>query len=66
VRTALDESFRLPVEVAAFLHRHVYAQDGIAFHSQNRQRLPAAELADGLKLEKIRYSSVKPFFYPSA
>ena len=40
-RTALDESFRLPAEVADFLHRHVYAQDGIAFHSQNRQRLPA-------------------------
>ena len=26
-----------------FLHRHVYAQDGIAFHSQNRQRLPAVQ-----------------------
>src|SRR6266478_7655435 len=47
VRTALDESFRLPAEVAAFLHRHVYAQDGIAFHSKNRQRLPAVEVADG-------------------
>jgi len=46
-RTVLDESFRLPAEVAAFLHCHVYAQDGIAFHSQNRQRLPAVELADG-------------------
>jgi AAA domain-containing protein len=46
-RTALDESFRLPAEVAAFLHRHVYAHDGIAFHSQNRQRLPGVELADG-------------------
>jgi hypothetical protein len=46
-RAALDESFRLPAEVAAFLHRHVYAQDGIAFHSQNRLRLPAVELADG-------------------
>jgi AAA domain-containing protein len=39
-RTALDESFRLPAEVAAFLHRHVYAQDGIHFHSRHRQRLP--------------------------
>src|SRR5215471_15731763 len=39
--TALDESFRLPAEVAAFLHRHVYAYDGIAFHSKHRQRLPA-------------------------
>jgi hypothetical protein len=46
-RTALDESFRLPAEVAAFLHRHVYAHDGIAFHSKNRQRLPAVELAGG-------------------
>jgi hypothetical protein len=46
-RTALDESFRLPTEIAAFLHRHVYAQDGIAFHSKHRQRLPAVELADG-------------------
>jgi superfamily I DNA and/or RNA helicase len=46
-RTALDESFRLPAEVAAFLHRHVYAQDGIAFHSKHRQRLPAVELAAG-------------------
>jgi superfamily I DNA and/or RNA helicase len=32
-RTALDKSFRLPAEVADFLQRHVYAQDGIAFHS---------------------------------
>ena len=46
-RTALDESFRLPAEVAAFLHRHVYAQDGIAFHSQHRQRLPAVTGVEG-------------------
>jgi len=46
-RTALEESFRLPAEVAVFLHRHVYAHDGIAFHSQNRQRLPAVEVAAG-------------------
>src|SRR5262249_10164615 len=45
-RTALDESFRLPAEVAAFLHRHVYAHDDIAFHSQHRQRLPAVEVDD--------------------
>jgi hypothetical protein len=45
--TALDESFRLPAELAAFLHRHVYAHDGIAFHSKHRQRLPAVELVDG-------------------
>jgi hypothetical protein len=46
-RTALDESFRLPAEVATFLHRHIYAHDGIAFHSENHQRLPAVEGADG-------------------
>jgi superfamily I DNA and/or RNA helicase len=46
-RTALDESFRIPAEVADFLHRHVYAQDGIPFHSQNRRRLPAVEVSDG-------------------
>ena len=46
-RTALDESFRLPAEVADFLHRYVYAHDGIAFHSQNRQRLPAVQGLEG-------------------
>ena len=46
-RTALDESFRLPAEVAAFLHRHVYAQDGIALHSRHRQRLPAVTGVEG-------------------
>jgi superfamily I DNA and/or RNA helicase len=46
-RTALDESFRIPAEVADFLHRHVYAQDGIPFYSQNRQRLAAVEALDG-------------------
>jgi hypothetical protein len=44
--TALDESFRLPAEVANFLHRHVYAHDGITFHSKHRLRLPAVELVD--------------------
>ena len=38
--TALDESFRVPSEVAAFLQRHVYVHDGINFHSRNRRRLP--------------------------
>jgi superfamily I DNA and/or RNA helicase len=47
VRTALDESFRIPAEVADFLHRHIYAQDGISFYSQNRQRLPAVAALDG-------------------
>jgi hypothetical protein len=38
-RVALDESFRIPSEVADFLRRHVYARDGIDFHSTNRARL---------------------------
>ncbi|HYP27253.1 MAG TPA: AAA domain-containing protein [Blastocatellia bacterium] len=42
---ALDESFRIPSEVADFLRRHVYASDGVNLHSQNRRRLP------GLKSE---------------
>ncbi len=41
-RAALDESFRIPAEVADFLRRHVYAADGIDFRSSNRTRLPSA------------------------
>ena len=41
-RAALDESFRIPAEVADFLRRHVYAEDGIDFRSSNRRRLPEA------------------------
>lgn len=40
-RAALDESFRIPEEVADFLGRHVYAADGVNFHSRNRERLGA-------------------------
>lgn len=36
---ALDESFRIPQEVADFLGRHVYAADGVNFHSRNLKRL---------------------------
>jgi hypothetical protein len=39
-RVALDRSFRIPVEIADFLRRHVYAADGIDFRSTNRTRLP--------------------------
>jgi CRISPR/Cas system-associated exonuclease Cas4 (RecB family) len=46
-RTALDESFRIPAEVADFLHRHVYAKDGITFRSANRARLPSAGALGG-------------------
>jgi superfamily I DNA and/or RNA helicase len=38
-RAALDESFRIPAEVAAFLGRHIYASDGINYSSRNRVRL---------------------------
>ncbi|HVF58183.1 MAG TPA: ATP-binding protein, partial [Pyrinomonadaceae bacterium] len=40
-RAALDESFRIPSEIADFLRRHVYAEDGINFRSSNRTRLHA-------------------------
>lgn len=42
-RVALDQSFRIPEEVADFLRRHVYAADGIDFRSSNRTRLPECE-----------------------
>jgi superfamily I DNA and/or RNA helicase len=45
---ALDESFRIPAEVADFLRRHVYAADGVNFHSQNRERLSATAPTDVL------------------
>ena len=35
------ESFRLHADMAAFLRREIYAQDGIAYHSQRRAVLPA-------------------------
>jgi hypothetical protein len=38
---ALDESFRIPAEIADFLRRHVYAEDGVEFRSANRARLDA-------------------------
>jgi hypothetical protein len=50
-RVALDQSFRIPAEVADFLRRHVYAADRIDFRSSNRTRLPAC---DRLKDEWLR------------
>jgi hypothetical protein len=44
---ALDESFRIPAEVAGFLDRHVYSHDGIEFRSQNRERIAPVEGLDG-------------------
>jgi hypothetical protein len=44
---ALDESFRIPSEVADFLCRHVYAADGVNFHSRNRRRLDTGASLDG-------------------
>ncbi len=47
-RAALDESFRIPTEIADFLRRHIYAQDEIDFRSTNVRRLPQIEnLNDG-------------------
>jgi hypothetical protein len=46
-RVALDESFRVPAEVADFLRRRVYARDGIEYRSQNRTRLARAPGLDG-------------------
>ena len=43
---ALDESFRVPTEVADFLCRHVYAEDGVNFHSHNLTRLAPLGAAD--------------------
>jgi superfamily I DNA and/or RNA helicase len=40
---ALDESFRVPAEIADFLRRHVYAEDGVEFRSANRARLDAPQ-----------------------
>lgn len=45
---ALDESFRIPAEVADFLRRHVYEADGVNFHSQNRERLNPTSALDAL------------------
>ena len=45
-RAALDESFRIPAEIADFLHRHIYASDGIEFRSHNRTRLAAVAEAE--------------------
>ncbi len=38
-RVALDQSFRIPAEIADFLGRHIYARDGIRYQSHNRHRL---------------------------
>lgn len=46
-RAALEESFRVPREVAEFLGRHVYAADGVAFHSRTSRRLEVFEETDG-------------------
>jgi hypothetical protein len=43
----LDESFRIPAEIADFLRRHVYAHDKIDFRSQQRRRLNKIDHLDG-------------------
>jgi hypothetical protein len=40
------ESFRLHADMAEFLRREIYAQDGIAYFSRRHEALPACEHAD--------------------
>jgi hypothetical protein len=44
---ALDQSFRIPAEIASFLQRHIYAEDGINFRSDNRVRMASDDALDG-------------------
>ncbi|HKP73423.1 MAG TPA: AAA domain-containing protein, partial [Pyrinomonadaceae bacterium] len=44
---ALDQSFRIPAEIAAFLQRHIYAGDGINFRSDRRERLKSDDDLEG-------------------
>ncbi|HEV2880945.1 MAG TPA: AAA domain-containing protein [Pyrinomonadaceae bacterium] len=44
---ALDQSFRIPAEIAGFLQRHIYAEDGINFRSDNRRRIASDDALDG-------------------
>jgi hypothetical protein len=41
-----EESFRLHADMAEFLRREVYAQDGINYHSQRREVLAARAVGD--------------------
>lgn len=43
----LDESFRIPEEIAGFLRRHVYAADGIDFRSRRRSRIERIDALEG-------------------
>jgi len=44
---ALDQSFRIPAEIAGFLQRHIYAEDGINFRSDNRERMASDDALEG-------------------
>lgn len=52
---ALDRSFRLHREQAAFLQRVIYRADGIAFHSQRDSLLPAQRFDDALVDAALRW-----------
>jgi hypothetical protein len=41
-----QESFRLHADMAAFLRREIYAQDGIAFHSNRWKTMPHVQHSD--------------------
>jgi hypothetical protein len=49
-----EESFRLHADMAEFLRREVYAQDGIAYFSQREQTLPASDYADPFLASVLR------------
>src|SRR5438477_11292808 len=44
------ESFRLHAAMAEFLRQEVYQQDGIAYHSNQHDRLPALPVADSFAM----------------
>src|SRR5262249_60478322 len=49
-----SESFRLHADMAEFLRREIYAQDGIAYFSRRRGTLPAAEHPDPFVASVLR------------
>jgi hypothetical protein len=52
---ALDESFRLHRDHAAFLQRAIYHADGIVFHSRRTELLPPHDFADPFIAAALRW-----------
>ncbi|HEY0736240.1 MAG TPA: AAA domain-containing protein [Herpetosiphonaceae bacterium] len=53
---ALDESFRLHRDHAAFLQRAIYHADGIVFHSRRTELLPPHDFADPFIAAALRWN----------